>query len=550
MCVTQSLLDWFASKRCINDEAGELGSAAKSAKTPVVAACPGWPQIGRPRLLPTNHPMMSVQAFDVDKRATPPPALPDVPRKWNWTEEEKRIILENVQRHGTQWDLVAAQLPGRTADAVRNHCHRLQRSNLYSNGSSEDRKTSTGHGRTVWTAEEDRIICEGMEAFGCKWRRIAAKLPGRSDSSVRNRWSRICDCPTAPATTKTSTPVSEVGPGSATTSGSHAAPATQPIPPQPACSVPTAYDARAAAAAAAFYPHLLCMSARDFGSWQLQQLQQMQLPPPVSKRSQPLPPQRPRPLKVPPPQAPQQPVPDDELQPESPQENPNQEKEAEGLPRPLSEPPLPSALPTPRTSSLGEQQTRSPSPVGPGAHPVETVRPAPRLAVPVGRQAQAPPRGRRPQYRLAYTDDPRDDLPAKKRHAKQLVAPPRKAAKKAAPTAAAVMLPVGLLADADADAAGVLPVHEFDGLSSSDSARCLFLSEMTSASRPPPAAVPDGDELPEGDVVGPGGDVAPLMRLFVDSLEQGLRPGPGAGPADSSRASLATEKLRSLPVVV
>ena len=280
----------------------------------------------------------------------------------------------------------------------------------------------------------------------------------------------------------------------------------------------------------------------------MQQLQQMQLPPPVPKRSQPLPPPRPRPLKVPPPQAAQQqPVPDDELQPESPQENPNQEKEAEEPARPLSEAALPSALPTPCTSSLGEQQTRSPSPVGPGAHPypVETVRPAPRLAVPVGRPAQAPPRGRRPQYRLAPTDDPRDDLPAKKRH---------KAAKKAAPTAAAVMLPVGLLADADADAAGVLPVHEFDGLSSSDSARCLFSSEMTAASRPPPAAVPDGDELPEGDVesdvVGPGGDVAPLMRLFVDSLEQGLRPGPGAAPADPSRASLAPEKLRSLPVVV
>ena len=496
---------------------------------------------------------------------TPFASLADLPTRkrprLTWTEEENRIILASVRRLGTQWDLVAAQLPSRTADAVRNQCHRLQKTtelypsvpgfdDSHSDNSSEDRKTGSAHGRSVWTAEEDRIICEGMKAFGGKWRRIAANLPGRSDSSVRNRWSRICDCPTAPATTKTSTPVSEVGPGSATTSGSHAAPATQPIPPQPACSVPTAYDARAAAAAAAFYPHLLCMSARDFGSWQLQQLQQMQLPPPVSKRSQPLPPQRPRPLKVPPPQAPQQPVPDDELQPESPQENPNQEKEAEGLPRPLSEPPLPSALPTPRTSSLGEQQTRSPSPVGPGAHPVETVRPAPRLAVPVGRQAQAPPRGRRPQYRLAYTDDPRDDLPAKKRHAKQLVAPPRKAAKKAAPTAAAVMLPVGLLADADADAAGVLPVHEFDGLSSSDSARCLFLSEMTSASRPPPAAVPDGDELPEGDVVGPGGDVAPLMRLFVDSLEQGLRPGPGAGPADSSRASLATEKLRSLPVVV
>ena len=51
---------------------------------------------------------------------------PDCPRKrkrQTWTDEENRIILSSVRRLGTQWDLVAAQLPGRTADAVRNQCH-------------------------------------------------------------------------------------------------------------------------------------------------------------------------------------------------------------------------------------------------------------------------------------------------------------------------------------------------------------------------------------------------------------------------------------------
>ena len=138
---------------------GKVGQAAGRSPLPRVSwLAADWSRpVGRLRLLPTNQPAMSVQALDVDNRVTPPPALPDVPRKWNWTEEENRIILANVQRHGTQWDLVAAQLPGRTADAVRNHCHRLQRSSLYSDGSSEDRKTSSGHGRTVWTAEDDRI---------------------------------------------------------------------------------------------------------------------------------------------------------------------------------------------------------------------------------------------------------------------------------------------------------------------------------------------------------------------------------------------------------
>jgi len=128
---------------------------------------------------------------------------PDGPRKrkrQTWTDEENRIILSSVRRLGTQWDLVAAQLPGRTADAVRNQCHRLQKSSgafgvmdddCVSDVSSEDRKIGSAHGRSVWTAEEDRVICEGVRSLGCKWRKIAALLPGRSDSSVRNRWSRI-----------------------------------------------------------------------------------------------------------------------------------------------------------------------------------------------------------------------------------------------------------------------------------------------------------------------------------------------------------------------
>ena len=135
-------------------------------------------------------------------------SLADLPTRkrprLTWTEEENRIILASVRRLGTQWDLVAAQLPSRTADAVRNQCHRLQKTgdlhssvagfdDSHSDNSSEDRKTGSAHGRSVWTAEEDRIICEGMKAFGGKWRRIAANLPGRSDSSVRNRWTRICD---------------------------------------------------------------------------------------------------------------------------------------------------------------------------------------------------------------------------------------------------------------------------------------------------------------------------------------------------------------------
>jgi len=51
--------------------------------------------------------------------------------------------------------------------------------------------TGSDHGRARWTAHEDDVIQEGVERWGCKWRQIAALLPGRSDSSIRNRWMRL-----------------------------------------------------------------------------------------------------------------------------------------------------------------------------------------------------------------------------------------------------------------------------------------------------------------------------------------------------------------------
>ena len=48
-------------------------------------------------------------------------------RRVLWTHTEDVTILALHRHHGTAWETIAAQLPGRTADAVRNRCFRLQK---------------------------------------------------------------------------------------------------------------------------------------------------------------------------------------------------------------------------------------------------------------------------------------------------------------------------------------------------------------------------------------------------------------------------------------
>ena len=165
-------------------------------------------------------------------------------RKIQWTQTEDITILAAARALGSQWDRIAAHLPGRTSDAVRNRFHRLQKSHFITTeegrsvvdgalaatgllpaelltgsrlpavltapevaaaaesassagpgvaggGAPVQRASGAEHGRSQWTVEEDKTIADGVATFGCKWRQIAELLPGRTDSSVRNRWVRL-----------------------------------------------------------------------------------------------------------------------------------------------------------------------------------------------------------------------------------------------------------------------------------------------------------------------------------------------------------------------
>jgi hypothetical protein len=145
--------------------------------------------------------------------------------KAKWTADEDLFILANLRMIGTQWPQIARQMQGRTADGVRNRWHRLQHTYGLANIDRDEgkasldelltvkgwspaqglppppfrpgaaagsvaaaagsgasgtmlplileadpaRKTGVAHGRSVWSAEEDELIEEGVRRFGCKW---------------------------------------------------------------------------------------------------------------------------------------------------------------------------------------------------------------------------------------------------------------------------------------------------------------------------------------------------------------------------------------------
>ena len=121
--------------------------------------------------------------------AAPLPPQDGRVRKRPWLEEEDRTILYMTRRVGAKdWPKVASALVGRTADAVRNRWHRLQKSNPFAAETAAAAEAGVTFGTSAgmdiddeerdkrercwsnWTAEEDAILMEAVRRRGCKWR--------------------------------------------------------------------------------------------------------------------------------------------------------------------------------------------------------------------------------------------------------------------------------------------------------------------------------------------------------------------------------------------
>ena len=129
-----------------------------------------------------------------------------------WSAEEDARIRESVAKHGYKWRLVAADVPGRSDDAVRNRWNRIrgdgeggsdsERTGKGEQGGSSDKPRShtrkelpSGEGskpdRVTWSRFEDEMIIRSVQELGHKWGQIADRLSGRTEHAIRNRFARL-----------------------------------------------------------------------------------------------------------------------------------------------------------------------------------------------------------------------------------------------------------------------------------------------------------------------------------------------------------------------
>ena len=97
-------------------------------------------------------------------------------KRQRFTKEEDMLLTRYVNEYGYKWDLIATKLNHKTKRQVKD------RWMFYLNPELK---------AEPYTKDEDELLEKKLIELGNKWRVIVKFFPGRTDVSLKNRWSMI-----------------------------------------------------------------------------------------------------------------------------------------------------------------------------------------------------------------------------------------------------------------------------------------------------------------------------------------------------------------------